>query len=164
MALSHVNSEYFQQSARDRWRLVDDMLQRPIESSDSIVPKSGGEDMPEFVNLCKVSDVPVGEAKMYFVNEQVFGVFNVAGAFYALDNACPHAGASLSHGIIEDGIVRCRIHHWRFCIRTGEYLDEKKPSCNVRNYPIRVVGDQVQIELTYGSLPNRNTKQNPKQT
>jgi nitrite reductase (NADH) small subunit len=120
--------------------------------------------MSEFVNLCRVSDIPVGEAKMVFVNEQVFGIFNVSGTFYALDNACPHAGASLSHGIIEGDVVRCRIHHWRFSIRNGTYMDETKPSCNVRTYPIRVVGDQVQIELSNPSMLNRNSKQNPKQT
>jgi nitrite reductase/ring-hydroxylating ferredoxin subunit len=100
---------------------------------------------------------------MILVNEVAVGVFNVSGAFFAIDDACPHAGASLSHGIVEGDVVRCRIHHWRFCIRDGIYLDEMKPSCNVRNYPIRVVGDQVQIELDHTSLLNCNPRQAPKQ-
>lgn len=33
----------------------------------------------------------------------------------------PHEGASLAHGIIEGNTVRCRIHHWRFCIRTARF-------------------------------------------
>jgi nitrite reductase/ring-hydroxylating ferredoxin subunit len=61
-------------------------------------------------------------------------------------------------------IVRCRIHHWRFCVRNGTYLDEAKPSCNVRNYPTRVVGEQVQIELDNTSLLNRNPQQDLKPT
>jgi nitrite reductase (NADH) small subunit len=120
--------------------------------------------MSEFVNLCRVSDIPVGEAKMIFVNEQAFGIFNVSGTFYALDNACPHAGASLSHGIMEGDVVRCRIHHWRFCIRNGTYMDENKPCYNVRTYPTRIVGDQVQIELSDPSLLNRNSNRTPKLT
>jgi nitrite reductase/ring-hydroxylating ferredoxin subunit len=122
------------------------------------------EDMPEFIDICKVSDIPVGEARMILVNEVAFGVFNVSGVFYAIDDACSHAGASLSRGILEGDVVRCRIHHWRFCVRSGTYLDETKPSCNVRNYPIRVVGDQVQIELDNRSLPNCNPKQDLKPT
>jgi nitrite reductase (NADH) small subunit len=137
---------------------------RPIASIGSIVLKSDGEKMPEFVDLCKVSDIPVGEAKMILVNEQAFGIFNVSGTFYALDNACPHGGASLSHGIIEGDVVHCRIHHWRFCIRNGIYLDENKPSCNVRSYPIRIVGDQVQIEFSNTSLLIRNSNPTPKLT
>jgi len=128
----------------------------PIELSDA-------EGMSEFFDICKVRDIPIGEARMILVNEVAVGVFNVSGAFFAIDDACPHAGASLSHGIVEGDVVRCRIHHWRFCIRDGIYLDEMKPSCNVRNYPIRVVGDQVQIELDHTSLLNCNPRQAPKQ-
>lgn len=137
---------------------------RSIASNDSIALKCAGEDMSEFINLCKVSDVPVGGAKLIFVNEQALGIFNVSGTFYALDNACPHGGASLSHGIIEGDVVQCRIHHWRFCIRNGIYLDENKPRCNVRSYPIRIVGDQVQIEFSTTSLSNRNSNRTPKLT
>ena len=120
--------------------------------------------MPVFIDICKVSDIPIGEARMILVNEVALGVFHVSGAFFAIDDACPHAGASLSRGIIEGDVVRCRIHHWRFCVRSGTYLDERKPSCNVRSYPIRVVGEQVQIELDNKSFLNRNPKQDVKPT
>ena len=129
----------------------------PIELSDA-------EDMSEFFDICKVRDIPIGEARMILVNEVVVGVFNVSGAFFAIDDACPHAGASLSHGIVEGDVVRCRIHHWRFCVRSGTYLDERKPSCNVRSYPIRVVGEQVQIELDNKSLLNFHPEQDLKPT
>jgi nitrite reductase/ring-hydroxylating ferredoxin subunit len=111
--------------------------------------------MLEFVDICKVSDIPIGEARMILVNEVAIGIFNVSGEFF---------GASLSHGIVEGDVVRCRIHHWRFCVRTGTYLDENKPRCNVRDYPIRVVGDQVQIELDNTSLLNCNPQQDLKKT
>ncbi len=81
------------------------------------------------------------------VDQRAIGVFNIAGQFYAMDDRCPHAGASLSHGTVEGDVVRCRIHHWQFCIRKGKYLDEAKPKFNVRTFSIRVVGDQVQIEM-----------------
>jgi nitrite reductase (NADH) small subunit len=122
------------------------------------------EDMLEYVDICKVSDIPIGEARMILVNEVAIGIFNVSGAFFAIDDACPHAGASLSHGIVEGDVVRCRMHHWRFCVRNGAYLDENKPSCNVRDYPIRVVGDHVQIEIDNTSLLNCNPLQDPKKT
>lgn len=101
---------------------------------------------------------------MILVNESAIGVFNVSGAFFAIDDACPHAGASLSRGIIEGDVVRCRIHHWRFCVRSGTYLDERKPRGNVRSYPIRVVGEQVQIEFDDKSMLNCNPKQDLKPT
>ena len=86
--------------------------------------------MPDFHTICKVSDITEGEARMFVADGVMVGVFHINGEFHALDNECPHAGASLAHGLIEDETVRCRIHHWRFCIRDGTYLDEAKPEFN----------------------------------
>ena len=85
---------------------------------------------------------------MFVSDGAMVGVFHIDGQFHALDNACPHAGASLAHGLIEGDTVRCRIHHWRFCIRDGTYLDEDKPGFNARPIAIRVVGDEVQVEVS----------------
>lgn len=103
--------------------------------------------MTQFHNVCKKSEIPIGEGRMFIVNEIRIGIFNVAGEFFALDDRCPHAGASLSHGMVDGDVVRCRIHHWRFCVRTGIYLDEEKPRFNVETYPVRIVDEQVQVEI-----------------
>ena len=39
------------------------------------------------------------------------------------------------------------VHHWRFCIRDGPYLDEDKPECNARLFSVRVIGEEVQVEI-----------------
>ena len=84
---------------------------------------------------------------MFSVAETMIAVFHVGGLFFALVNQCPHAGASLAHGIIEGDTVRCRIHHWRFSIRDGTYLDEVKPKCNAKTFPLRIVGEEVQVAV-----------------
>ena len=84
---------------------------------------------------------------MFVIGETMIGLFHIEGEFYALDNRCPHEGASLAHGYIEADTVSCRIHHWRFSIRDGTYLDEDKPRCNVRTFPVRLVGDEIQVEV-----------------
>lgn len=103
--------------------------------------------MAHFHTLCNVADVPEGEARMFVVGDTPIGLFHIAGEFFALANECPHAGASLAHGIVEGDAVRCRIHLWQFCIRDGKYLDEDKPQCNVRTFAVRVVGEEVQVEM-----------------
>ena len=105
------------------------------------------EDSPNFHTICRVGDVPEGEGRMFAVAETMIGLFHVGGRFFALANKCPHAGASLAHGIIEGDTVRCRIHHWRFSIRDGTYLDEDKPQCNARSFPVRIVGEEVQVAV-----------------
>ncbi|MBE2997524.1 bifunctional 3-phenylpropionate/cinnamic acid dioxygenase ferredoxin subunit [Nocardiopsis sp. HNM0947] len=49
-------------------------------------------------------------------------VFHCDGEFYALDDTCTHAEASLADGWIEDGEVECPMHSGRFCLSTGEAL------------------------------------------
>lgn len=100
---------------------------------------------PEFHTVCRVDDVPVGEARMFVIGDAMIGVFNLNGDYYALENACPHAGASLAHGLLDGETVSCRIHHWRFSIRDGTYLDADKPECNAKSFPVRIVGDDVQV-------------------
>ena len=103
--------------------------------------------MAEFHKVCGVKEIPEGEARMFVVNGSPVGVFHVDGEFFALKNECPHAGASLAHRFIDGDTVSCRIHHWRFCIRDGVYLDEVKPRYNARSFPARVIDDQVLIEV-----------------
>ena len=103
---------------------------------------------PEFHAVCHVADVVEGQARLFVVAETMIGVFNVQGRFYALAKECPHAGASLAHGIVEGDCVRCRIHHWRFSIREGTYLDEDRPYYNAQPFPVRVIGDEVQVAVS----------------
>jgi len=84
---------------------------------------------------------------MFVVEDVPIGIFRVGGEFFALHNECPHAGASLAHGEIENDVVSCRIHHWRFCIRDGTYIDENRPQFNARTFPVRVVDGRVQVQL-----------------
>lgn len=103
--------------------------------------------MAKFHTICSTDDVLEGSARMFVVNEIPIGIFHVDGEFFALDNRCPHAAASLAHGIIADDTVYCRIHHWHFCLRDGTYLDELRPEFNARCFPVRIVGQNVQVKV-----------------
>jgi len=103
--------------------------------------------MPEFQSVCSAEEVSSGESKMFNVDGLMIGLFNVDGEFLAVSNKCPHAGASLAHGTTDRDIVTCRIHHWRFCLRSGRYLDEDKPEFNARSFATRVVNGEVQVSV-----------------
>jgi nitrite reductase/ring-hydroxylating ferredoxin subunit len=49
-------------------------------------------------------------------------VFRVAGEFYATQDTCSHAQASLSAGFLDSDRVGCPVHTGEFCIRTGKAL------------------------------------------
>lgn len=49
-------------------------------------------------------------------------VFFDGGEYFALNDTCTHATASLSEGWIENGEVECPMHAGRFCLKNGEVL------------------------------------------
>jgi len=100
-----------------------------------------------FIDVCGITEISDGQGRMFFVGETRIALYRIGDEYFALDDACPHAGASLSMGILSGSIVACRIHHWRFCIRSGEYLNEKKEGCNVRTYVVRLVGKRIQVAV-----------------
>ena len=72
-----------------------------------------------------------------------------AGAVTVMDDACPHAGASLSGGVVEQGCVVCRYHAWAFDIKTGRCPDN--PAIGVKVYESRVKGSMVWARVEDGS-------------
>lgn len=50
-------------------------------------------------------------------------LFNVAGQFHAIDDGCPHQGASLCGGRLEGEVIQCCAHGLRFNLRTGYLLN-----------------------------------------
>jgi nitrite reductase/ring-hydroxylating ferredoxin subunit len=103
--------------------------------------------MPKFQTVCFAEEVSSGESRMFSVDGQLIGLFNVDGEFLAVRNECPHAGASLAHGTVDGDVVSCRIHHWRFCLRSGRYLDQDKPEFNARSFATRVLDGEVQVSI-----------------
>ena len=75
--------------------------------------------MAEFQVVCRTADIAVGEAKCFEINGKRIGVYHLPDGFYAIDDPCPHAGASLVRGCIEEDVIHCRIHYWGFGIKDG---------------------------------------------
>lgn len=101
--------------------------------------------MSDFVTVCRAGDIPPGEAKAVAVNGKVVAVFNDGGEFFAIDDTCPHMGASLATGFVEKGIVTCPWHAWRFRLADGVWADN--PRIGIGCYPVRVEGDSLQVHV-----------------
>jgi nitrite reductase (NADH) small subunit len=101
--------------------------------------------MSDFVSVAKVGDIPDGEARTFPVNGRMVAVFNSDGELHAINDTCPHMGASLATGHVEDGAVTCPWHAWRYCIKTGTWLDNPNPKLATDCYQLRVEGDDVQV-------------------
>jgi nitrite reductase (NADH) small subunit/3-phenylpropionate/trans-cinnamate dioxygenase ferredoxin subunit len=101
--------------------------------------------MAEFVRACHVNAVAEGQGKTVSVNGKLVALFRDGGALHAIDDTCPHMGASLAGGFVEGGIVTCPWHAWRFRLADGAWADN--PRIKIGCYPVRVEGDAVQIQV-----------------
>jgi nitrite reductase (NADH) small subunit len=101
--------------------------------------------MAEFQTVCRVEDLVPGEGKIVEVAGQLLAIFYHQGQYYAIDDVCPHMGASLSCGYVENGIVTCPWHAWRFRLADGAWADS--PRIKIGSYPVRVENGNVQVQV-----------------
>ena len=101
--------------------------------------------MAEFHTVARVGDLAEGEGVTVQVGTKLIALFRDQGEYYAINDVCPHMGASLSGGYLEGGIVTCPWHAWRFRLADGAWADN--PRIKIGCYPVRVEGDEVQVLL-----------------
>jgi nitrite reductase (NADH) small subunit/3-phenylpropionate/trans-cinnamate dioxygenase ferredoxin subunit len=101
--------------------------------------------MADFHFVCRVDELVEGQGKTVEAGGKLVAVFLENGHYYAIDDVCPHMGASLSGGCLEDGIVTCAWHGWRFRLADGAWADN--PRIKIGCYPVRVEGAEVQVQV-----------------
>ncbi|MFU8786731.1 MAG: Rieske (2Fe-2S) protein [Candidatus Izemoplasmataceae bacterium] len=72
---------------------------------------------------------------------------------YAISDKCPHMGASLEKGHLEDGIVTCAKHGAQINVTNGNIEEKAKvlflklPTKNAKTYEVKVEEDKVYVKL-----------------
>jgi nitrite reductase (NADH) small subunit/3-phenylpropionate/trans-cinnamate dioxygenase ferredoxin subunit len=102
--------------------------------------------MSDYVTVAKVGAIPEGRGGTFHVGERLVAVFNRGGTFHAVDDLCPHMGASLGAGFLDaDGVVTCPWHAWRFSVCDGTWCDN--PRIKIDSFDVRIVGDEIQVSI-----------------
>lgn len=97
----------------------------------------------EFVTVAQASEIPSDRGVAFTVGRHVVAVFRQGDEFFAINDFCPHMGASLAPGEVCDGAVMCPWHAWRFDVRTGAWCDN--PRVKTDAFDVRVVDGLVQV-------------------
>jgi 3-phenylpropionate/trans-cinnamate dioxygenase ferredoxin subunit len=103
--------------------------------------------VPE-LDVCPAEELPPGEMKIVTAGLVSVGVYNLDGAYYAIEDRCSHDDGPLCEGEFEPdtGVVICPRHGANFDIRSGDALT--LPAVEpVSTYPVRVVDGIVKVEL-----------------
>ena len=103
--------------------------------------------LSEYQPVADLSDITEDEGLQVRVGEHLIAVFNAGGHFYAIDDTCTHAQASLADGYIEDGSVECPLHAGRFELATGRAVSPPV-SEDVKSYPVQVNGGKLCVKVS----------------
>ncbi|GAB6068085.1 non-heme iron oxygenase ferredoxin subunit [Methylothermus subterraneus] len=97
-----------------------------------------------WIDVCKADELKPGEHVVVDVNGTAVAVFNLGGAFYAIEDRCTHDGAELASGELEGEVIVCPRHGARFCLKTGQALCPPAYE-DLRVFPVRVEHGLIQV-------------------
>ncbi len=100
---------------------------------------------PAYFTVAQVGEIAEGHGRAFTVGKRMVAVFLHQGRYWAIDDFCPHQGASLAEGYIDGCAVACPWHHWRFSLEDGSWLDN--PKIGVDRFNVRVVGQNIQVQM-----------------
>ena len=101
--------------------------------------------MPGFVKMATLSELPSGRSMEVEHDGRIYALFNVDGAYHAIDNACPHRGGPMGEGDLDGRVAVCPWHGWRWDVTTG--ANANNPAVKIACFPTRVVDGDVYVEL-----------------
>ncbi|MBM7060448.1 Rieske 2Fe-2S domain-containing protein [Pseudomonas sp. UL073] len=94
----------------------------------------------------------VGQRALFEFDDKSLALFNVGGQLHAINDSCPHQGASLCGGRLEGQVIQCAAHGLRFNLATGYLLNSTQ--LKVARYPVEVVDGQTFIVIASEESPS----------
>jgi 3-phenylpropionate/trans-cinnamate dioxygenase ferredoxin subunit len=100
--------------------------------------------MSDWYDVAAAQTFGPGQVRVVDVDGTHIAVFNIEGAYYAIEDVCTHDGGELASGALEGDQVICPRHGARFCVRTGEAMSAPawEPTAT---FPVRVESGMVQV-------------------
>ena len=97
--------------------------------------------------------------KRRILGQEVVVYRDKSGGYGAMQPNCPHRGASLAFGSVDEGGVRCPYHGWKFD-RSGNCIEQPaerggggKAGAKVKAYPVQELGGLVWIYMGPDPVP-----------
>jgi len=96
--------------------------------------------------VCRTTEIMPGQMKKVSVDENEILVTNIDGNYFAIDDTCTHAGATLSEGKLEDSTITCDWHGAKFDCKNGKLIKFPGEINDLESYKVIVESDDVFIE------------------
>jgi len=101
--------------------------------------------MSDWFKVAEKGSMADGSGQVVHVQDRQVALFCVGGAFYAIDNICPHRGGPLGEGDMNGAVVTCPWHGWEFDVTTGQ--SPINPAACVQKFEVKIEGGDVLVCL-----------------
>lgn len=107
----------------------------------------------QYVKVARTTDLGPGEKMKLTLEKKQILLANIKGAYYAIDNVCPHMGGSLADGKLEGANIVCPKHGSTFDVKTGKLVASGKlfllkiKVADVKSYPVKTEGNDILLEI-----------------
>ena len=98
-----------------------------------------------FFHVGPADTLAPGKGRTFAVGGREIAIYHVDGNFFAMDDTCPHRGASLGAGYQELGNVYCPMHGWKFSLATGAC--ETNPDRPVKTHEVEIRDGGIWVRL-----------------
>ena len=99
-----------------------------------------------WINAARLKEIPDDEPLQVTLNGQLIALYKVEGNYYATQDACSHAKASLAEGFMDGECIECPLHEARFHIPSGKLISG--PTCDpLKVFPTKVDADVLWLKL-----------------
>lgn len=75
--------------------------------------------MANWTDVARVEELPPGSRRVVDMDGVMVAVFNLGGAYHAIEDTCPHDRGELASGALEGEEIVCPRHGARFSVITG---------------------------------------------
>jgi nitrite reductase/ring-hydroxylating ferredoxin subunit len=103
--------------------------------------------MAKWIDVTTTSDLPEGGKQCAQADDMAVVVFHFEGSYYAIENTCPHAGLPLGEGEHHGKVITCPFHGYAYRVDTGRNIDFPEDELPVRTLPVRVEGQNIQVDI-----------------
>ncbi|MGH7334013.1 MAG: Rieske (2Fe-2S) protein [Candidatus Rokuibacteriota bacterium] len=97
------------------------------------------------IHVAAVADIRPGAGREVSAAGKTLALFNVDGAYYAVDSTCPHRGGPLAEGDLDGHVVGCPWHGWAWDVTSG--ASANNPAVRIGCYPVVVEEGQLFVRL-----------------
>ncbi len=93
----------------------------------------------------KLNEIPEAGVKADILDGEKILLSRRGSIVTCFQNACAHLGLTLDDGEVENGIITCPYHGFRYDLSSGECLTA--PAVQLQPHAVRVIGNRVEVRL-----------------